>query len=836
MTDHKGLEARELRRGFAAEAFGFETTAELEETLEIIGQERAIEALQFGAGIRQEGYNLYALGPVGVGKHDVVDQFLRRRAEDEEVPSDWCYVHNFDEPNKPKMLELPAGQGLELRDDLARLIEELQVAIPAAFESDDYQTRRQAIDEIFKERQEDAFNSVHRKAEQEGVTILRTPAGIALAPVRDGEVIPPGEFEELPEEEREKVEQTIEELQEEMQSVLQQVPAWERERRDKERELNREVMGYAVHGSIEELREKYSECANVVSYLDDVEEDVVEKAAVFLQAGQRGAGLQGMGMGGAMSEGPGSGLGIAEAGPGMEADNPMGPDGTAALFRRYRVNVVVDHSETEGAPVVYEDQPTLDNLTGRVEYIARFGALLTDFNLIRPGAMHRANGGYLILDARKVLLQPFAWEQLKRVLRSKKIAIESGPQMMGMANTMSLEPQNIPLNLKVVLLGGRRLYYLLSAMDPEFLELFKVAADFEHDMDRHDESVRQYARYLNKLIDDDDLLPFTCAAIARVCERSSRAAGDREKFSTHAETMRDLLRESNYWATDRGAEVVDSQDVERAVEAKIRRNSRIRDRLAEHIHRDTLLIDTDGGEVGQINGLAVMQMGQFSFGKPGRITARVRPGSGKVVDIEREVDLGGPIHSKGVLILTGYLGARFATDFPLSLTASLVFEQSYGGVDGDSASLAEICALKSALSQLPLAQNVAVTGSVNQRGQVQPIGGVNDKIEGFFDVCERRGLTGKQGVIIPAANIKNLMVRKDVVDAVEEGKFHVWTVSHIDEATAILLGQKAGEADEDGQFPEDTINGRVQQRLRRMAERAVEFRGAHDGDGGKDSK
>ncbi len=820
MADLKPLSVAKLERTFSADDFAFDSTDELEETLDIIGQERAVEAVEFGVGIRQDGYNLYALGPTGVGKHDLVEQFLNRRAAGESAPSDWCYVHNFEKANQPRVLELPSGRGNALAEDTKRLIEEMQAAIPAAFESEDYQTRKQSIDEEFQERQEEAFEAVHRKAEDRGITILRTPAGIALAPVRDGEVIPPGEFESLPDEERERVEESIQELQEEMQESLKQVPKWERERREKIRELNQEVMGYAIEGPLEEMRDNYEDVEVVLDHLEDMEEDIVDHAQIFLQVAQesnhnaKGLGDMVDGSVGNFAMPPQSAEGQAQA-----------KAGAAVLFRRYRVNVLVDHSEAEGAPVVYEDQPSLNNLTGRVEYIAQFGALLTDFNLIRPGALHRANGGYLILDARKVLMQPFAWEQLKRVLHSGEIAIESRQQMMGLANTMSLEPEKVPLDIKVVLLGGRRLYYLLSEMDPEFLELFKVAADFEHDMERNGDTAPRYARYLSKLIADDDLMPFSSSAIARVCDRSSREARDREKFSTHAETLRDLLRESHYWARQRDGDdgVVTAEDVDKAIEAKVRRNSRIRDRMLEQIERRTLLIDTDGEQVGQVNGLAVLQLGQFAFGKPNRITARVRMGKGEVVDIEREVDLGGPIHSKGVLIIGGYLGARFARDFPLSLSASLVFEQSYGGVEGDSASLAELCALKSALADAPVAQNIAVTGSVNQRGCVQAIGGVNEKIEGFFDTCMGQKLTGNQGVVIPESNVKHLILRREVVEAVQEKKFRIWAVSHVDEAVAVLTGHSAGAADKEGRFPADTINGRVQRRLRDMAEQIVEF-------------
>ena len=825
MSEKQGLSAEELRRSHRAESFDFERTDEIEATLEIVGQDRAVEAIEFGVGIRQEGYNLYALGPTGVGKYDLVDNFLKRQASEEEAPGDWCYVHNFETANEPRALQLPAGEGKPFAEAMDKLIEELKAAIPAAFESEDYQTRKQAVDEEFQERQEKAFEEVNEKAAERDITILRTPAGIALAPVKDGEVVPPGEFESLPEEERKEVEEAIEELQSELQEALKKVPQWERERRERLKALNQDVMEYAIEGPIEELRQDYQDMEVVLEHLDDVQSHIVENAQGFLEAARGGSGGRpGGGHPAAMMSAQGGGPGANGPGQGgPQQQDPSESGAPAGLFRRYKVNVLVDHGGDEGAPVVYEDQPSLDNLTGRVEYVAQFGALLTDFNLIRPGSLHRANGGYLILDARKVLMQPFAWEQLKRVLQSGTITIESRRQMMGLANTMSLEPEEIPLDLKVVLLGERRLYYMLSQLDPDFLELFKVAADFEHDMVRNGESVQSYARYLSGLIDDDELKAFGADAIARVCDRSSREAADQERFSTHAETLRDLLREADYWADERGAEVVGAEDVNRAIEAKTRRNSRIRDRMFEQIERETILIDTEGRQEGQVNGLAVLQLGQFRFGRPNRITARVRMGKGEVVDIEREVDLGGPLHSKGVLIISGYLGSRFARDFPLSLSASLVFEQSYGGVDGDSASMAELCALKSALTGLELAQHIAMTGSVNQHGKVQAIGGVNEKIEGFFDLCESRGLSGDQGVIIPASNREHLMLRRDVVKAVKEGKFSVWTVNEVDEAMEILTGEKAGKRDDEGEFPADSINGQVEARLRELAEKALQF-------------
>ncbi|MFB6350773.1 MAG: Lon protease family protein [Bradymonadaceae bacterium] len=821
MTDSERVPVDQLRWRCEPDALEFEATDELEPFGEILGQERAIEAIEFGIGIEQDGYNLYALGPPAIGKHEVVERFLDKKADEEEPPPDWCYVHNFEEPNEPKALELPAGRGEPLKEDMEDLIEELKAIIPAAFESEDYQTRRQAIEEEFQQKQEEAFNQLQEEAEAEDVTVIRTPAGIALAPVRDGEVVPPDEFDELPEDEREEVEETIEELQDKFEEALKEVPRWERKRRQRIEELQEEVTRFAIQEPFDEYRDKYSDLEEVVEYLDAVQDDVVENAtdilkalrlqqqpelAQQLQQAQQGGGQQGGG--GQMAQ--------AQAQAGAAAQ---------AAFRQYQVNLLVDNADREGAPVVYEDHPTLENLVGRVEYVAQFGALMTDFNLIRDGALHRANGGYLILDARKVLMNRLSWEQLKRSLFADEVRIESTRQIMGMARTVSLEPESIPLDLKIVLVGSRRLYYLLCQVDPEFAELFKVSADFEEDMDRDDDVVEAYPQTLKGYIDENGLEPFEDDAIARVIERSVRVAGDQEKLSLESEAIQDLLREANYWAKDADREVVTDADVQQAIDAQIRRKSRIRDRLQEQIERETILIDTDGEEIGQINGLSVLHLDGYAFGKPNRITARARMGEGEVVDIEREVELGGPIHSKGVMILSGFLGARYAQNNPMSLSASLVFEQAYGGIEGDSASLAETIALVSALADVPVRQDYSVTGSMNQHGRVQAIGGINHKIEGFFETCKRRGLTGDQGVVMPSSNLEHLMVRHEIVEAVEKDQFQVYAVDHVDEALEILTGQQAGKRDEDGNFPEGTINYRVQKRLEDLAERARKFAG-----------
>jgi lon-related putative ATP-dependent protease len=790
------LEPNQLCQTCDPAQFDFETTEELEELSQIIGHDRATVAVRFGIGIQRAGYNLFALGPSGTGKRTTITHFLEGRAADEPVPSDWCYVNNFEESHEPNALRLAPGKGIELRKDMEQLLEELSTAIPATFESEDYQTRRQESQEEFQEKQEKALNQIQVKAEERGIALIRTPVGLAFAPVEDGEVVSPDEFQKLPEEKQDQVKKDIAELQEELQETMRQARQWERQSREKIKELDRQVAMFAVGHRIQELQEKYADLEDVVAYLKAVKDDVVENVDDFRRTGDEER--EGM-------------LGI-----------PM-QRVREAKFRRYQVNVLVDHSESEGAPVIYEEHPTYNNLIGRIEHIAQMGALVTDFNLIKPGALHRANGGYLLIDARELLMQPYAWEGLKRVLRGREVRIESLSQALSLVSTVSLEPEPIPLNVKVVLIGERLLYYLLGYYDPDFDELFKVEADFSDEMPRTPENDELYARLIATMARRDELQPFDREAVARIIQRSSRISGDSKKLSTHLLSVSGLLHEADYWASEAGNNVVTLKDVQKAIDQQINRADRIRERTQERIRRGTILIDTEGERIGQVNGLSVIGLGNFAFGRPSRITARTRLGKGSVVDIEREVDLGGPIHSKGVLILSGYLGARYATDYPMSLSASLVFEQSYGGVEGDSASLAELCALLSALAGVPIRQSLAVTGSVNQHGDVQPIGGVNEKIEGFFDACKAKGLTGDQAVLIPAANVEHLMLRQDVIEAAERGEFHVYPVKSVDEAIELLTGVPAGERDEEGAFPEGTINERVEARLIALAERQRDF-------------
>ncbi len=782
----KPLSAEDIYNRCDIEQFDFKTTAELEDLGEVIGQARALEAIHFGIGIRKRGYNLFALGPSGSGKHAVVDRLLKQKAAAAPAPFDWCYVNNFNAPHQPRVLQLPKGQGGRLCKDMHALLEELRSIIPIAFEGDDYRAQIQVLNDAFKSKQEDALDDVRKEAKKNHIALIRTPTGFAFAPLKGEEVIKPKEFSTLPAAERERLEALMNHLQEMLQKVLSQINQWRREVRDSLKCLNTDVALAAVGHLIDELREQYTEHPPVLTYLEQLQADVVANIDDFLNN-----------------------------------DETSGIDDK--LAKRYAVNLLVDNAATDGAPVIFEDNPTYQNLVGRIEHKALMGALFTDFTLIKAGALQRANNGYLVLEAVKVLQNPFAWEALKRALYADEIRISTIEQMLSLVSTVSIEPEAMPLNVKVVLLGDRTLYYLLHQFDPEFKELFKVAADFEDQMERNENNHRLYARLVATIARKESLRAFDRGGVARVIEYSTRASGSAHKLTTHMRSVCDLLCEADYWAEQHGREEVTAVDVQTAISAQERRSGRIQERLLESIQEKIILIDTQGEKVGQVNGLTVVDLGDTSFGLPTRITAQVRMGEGDVIDIEREVELGGPIHSKGVLILSSYLGGRYAQDFPLALSASLVFEQSYGEVEGDSASSAELYALLSVLADLPVNQGLAVTGSVNQFGQVQAIGGVNEKIEGFYDTCCLQGLTGKQGVLIPASNVQDLMLRADVVEAVRTGRFNIYPIATIDEGISLLTGVEAGSLDDDGNYPEGTVNDLVFDRLLRFAQMRHEF-------------
>lgn len=783
----------------------FDTVLDLPDPPGLIGQERAVEAVKFAIGIQHSGFNLFVLGPAGTGKHTLINDLLRQSAAAAPTPPDWCYVNNFTDPHRPRRLMLPAGRGRPLKEAMERLVADLQVALPAAFERDDYRARRDVLEQEFKKRTDEAFGDLQQRAEQKSITLIRTPMGLALAPTRNGEVISPDTFRRMAEADRKRITGEMEVFQKELEAIVRQIPDWEREHRDAVRQLNRSVTAQTVSRPLAELRGNYVDLPEVIAYFDAVERDILENADEFMARNRAEAGGE--------SVPP-----IAQ----MMRELPT--------FRRYQINVMVDNSGTQGAPVVFEDHPTYQSLMGRVEHLARFGALTTDFTLIVPGSLHRANGGYLVLDGERLIGAPFSWDSLKRALRSGEIRLLSLEQLMSLQSTVSLEPESIPLEVKVVLIGSPLLYYLLTEYDSDFKELFKVAADFDDTVDRSPESSLLYARVIAATVRREKLRPLDRMGVARAIEYSSRLSGDAEKLSTQMQHLTDLLQEADYQAGVKKLERIGAAELQAAIDAQRRRGDRMYQRLQEEIARNTLRIETSGERIGQVNGLAVTGLGDFSFGHPSRISARVRLGQGEVIDIERQVALGGPLHSKGVLILSGFLGGRFGRSGPLSLTASLVFEQSYGGIDGDSASSAELYALLSALADVPIRQCYAVTGSVDQHGFIQAIGGVNEKIEGFFDVCNRRGLDGNQGVLIPAANVKHLMLREDVVAACTADRFHVVPVETIDQGIEILTGLPAGELDITGEYPAGTINQRIVVRLGAFAARMERHRSARRGD------
>jgi lon-related putative ATP-dependent protease len=751
-----------------------------------LGQERAIEAIRFGIDMAQDGYNIFVLGPLGSGRHVLVERLVSDRAREKGAPFDWCYVNNFKDTERPRALRFPPGLGRRFRDGMQQLIEEMRLAIPAVFEGDDYRNQLQAIEKETQAKVDEQWKSLQELAEKDDVAVLQTPTGYVLAPVVDGKVIGDKEFSKLPEKRQETIQEAIQRLGKELQARVEIMPKIRKEHRERVRALDQEVIAHAVSLQFADLKRHYEELPRVSAYLDDVQENIIENAQDFRQQ-----------------------------------ETPVLPflsRDSSELFSQYEVNLVVDNADEESAPVIYEPNPSHPNIIGRIEHRAEMGALVTDFSMIRSGSLLQANGGYLVLDVRRVLTMPFVWDALKQALWSGQARIESPGESYGFVSTTTLKPEPIPLDIKVILIGERWLYYLLSHYDAEFGSLFKVAADIDDDLLRNDENVQQYARMITRQVERLSLLPLTAAAIQRAIEERARSAGDSERLSTHIRSLDDLLAQASHWAKERGADRVDVEDVTRAIAERRRRLGRLQSRTIDAIKRDTLLIDTSGERVGQVNGLSVVDLGEFRYGHPVRITATTRIGTGNVVDIEREVELGGAIHSKGMLILSSALSSRYAPTVPLSLQGSVVFEQSYGGVEGDSASVAELCALLSSLSGLPISQNFAVTGSVNQLGQVQAIGGANEKIEGFFDVCSERGLDGSHGVVIPQDNVKHLMLREDVVDAVSRGEFSVFAVRHIDEAISILTGVDAGERDDMGTFPDGSVNALVEQQLVTYAE------------------
>lgn len=790
----KEITADEARAACRVEDLGCLHTDDLKPLETIIGQERAVKALEFGLGIQAEGFNIFVAGPPGTGKNTAVKAFLEEVAREKPAPSDWCYVHNFRDSYRPRALKLPAGMGAELARDMQNLVKTARREIPRAFASEEYARKKEEIMAAFDARKEQLLHQLHARARAAGFTIQGAPGGIFIIPVVGDEMIKEEDFARLPQEERAAILQRREALEQEVARTFRELHNLEHEAADALQRLESEIAAFAVGHLFVHLLGKYGSLPDVKAYLEAVQQDMLNNIGLF-RGETRGS------------------------------EGPVPPWLRETPFRKYEVNVLVDNSELKGAPVILELNPTYADLFGRIEKEAHFGTLVTDFTMIRSGSLHRANGGYIVIPVEDLLRNLFAWDGLKRALRDKEITIEEPGERLGLGAAKTLRPEPIPLQVKVILLGEPLYYYLLYLFDPDFRELFKVKAEFDTRMDRNPENLRKYAAFFCTLCEKENLLHLDASAVAKLVEYGSRLAEDQTKLSTRFAEIADVVREACHYARQEGAGYTTAEHVKRAIDASFYRSNLIQERIQEMFARGTLLLDVTGAKVGQVNGLSVLSLGDLNFGKPSRITASVAAGKDGVIDIEREARLGGRIHTKGVLILSGYLAERYARDIPLSLSARLVFEQSYEGIEGDSASCAELFALLSALADVPMKQNLAVTGSINQKGEIQPVGGINEKIEGFFDVCRVKGLTGDQGVIIPAANAENLMLREDVVQAIRDGKFHVYLSSTVDEGVELLTGLPAGERGPDGMFPEGSFNALVAARLLELSERIREFGG-----------
>lgn len=770
------------------DSLGFTTTDDLEPFRGILGQERAVEALQFGVAMHRPGYNVFVMGDPGTGRFSYVQRYLRTEAKRQITPQDYVYVNNFDDPREPWVISLTPGSAGELIETIDRFIDNLLATFPAVFEHPAYQQKKSAIDRAFNQRYDRALDSVERRAHDKSIALYRDSQNIAFTPMKEGKALDEADFAQLPEEERERFHSDISELEEVLNQELASLPQWKRESSNQLRELNEETITEALQPLLEPLLEQYSGNQAICDYLQAMRQNLLKTVIDQLVEERQ-----------------------------LEAR----PDAfkKQLLIEQYSPSLVVGHHTNGGAPVVHEPHPSYDNLFGRIEYTPEQGALITSYRHIRSGALHRANGGFLLLEAEKLLGEPFVWDALKRSLHSRQLKMESPWADMGRLATVSLTPQVIPLDVKVVIIGSRQVYYALQDLDPDFQEMFRVLVDFDEDLARTPESIEGMAQLLKTRTSEEGLAPLTAAAVARVLTYSTRLAEHQKRLSARISDIFQLVAEADFTRQLAGDPVTDTAHIERALRAKETRTGRVSARIHEDMLSGVILIDTDGAAVGKCNGLTVLEVGDSVFGLPARISATVYPGGSGIVDIEREVNLGQPIHSKGVMILTGFLGSRYAQKHPLEISASIALEQSYGYVDGDSASLGEVCTLISALSRTPLKQCFAITGSINQFGEVQAVGGLNEKIEGFFRLCQARGLTGEQGVIIPRSNVPNLMLGEEVLQAVRAGQFSVYGVSRVDEALALLAGEPAGDMNDEGDFAEGSINARVVARLAEIAER-----------------
>jgi lon-related putative ATP-dependent protease len=786
----KPLGVDELYKCCNQDIFKFNSTEELPDIVEIIGQDRALRSIDFGLNLDSKGFNIFVLGENGTGKLTTIKSVLAKKAADEPVPPDWCYVFNFKDQDVPLAISLPPGSASVFHKDMEELIRIIKVEISKVFESKEYEKQKSKILEDFQKKQKDLFSSLEEEAEGKGFSIRKSVGGLMIVPVKKGgEPLTEEEYEALDEGTRVKVDEIGKELQEKLNDIAREVRESEKNVKELLAKLEKDATLSAVGHYMEEMKIKYKEYEKIVTYLSDVTEDILGHIEDFKVQEEQTPPLPFMK---------------------MQKQEPN--------FTRYKVNVLVNNQDTKGAPCIYESNPTFFNLLGRLEYRFQYGMATTDFSMIKAGALHKANGGYLILNALDLLKNMFSYDVLKRAIKNREIKIEDILEQYRMIATSTLRPQAIPLTVKVILLGIPYLYYLLHNLDEEYRELFKVKADFDSRMALSEDSMLAYAAFVGSCCKKENLMPFDRSGVSKVVEYGSRLAGHQEKLSSRFSDIADLLRESHYWAKKAGGHIVTTEHVEKAINEKVYRTNRIEERLQEMIVEGTLIIDTSGAKVGQVNGLAVLDMGDYSFGKPSRITASTYAGKGGVINIERETKMSGRIHEKAILILSHYIGSTYARKKSVSFTASITFEQLYDMVEGDSATCAELYTILSSLSGLPLKQNIAVTGSMDQNGDVQPIGGVNEKIEGFFELCKIRGLDGTHGVIIPRKNVHHLMLKKEVVDAVREGKFSIFPIEKVEEGLEIFTDTPMGRMNEDGTFPEGTIHHLVMKRLTEITE------------------
>jgi len=790
MTSRKHrLEPEKLRWTCDPALFDFETTEELPDLDYAIGQKRALRSIEFGLGMEGTGFNLFVSGETGTSRTSTIRNMLKKRAKEEPKPSDWVYVNNFKDSDSAFSLALPAGKGGELAADMKVLVDAFRTDIPKALESPEYEARRAEILDEYQKSNNDLFQTLEKESAKHSFALQRTVSGLVIVPQKEGRNYTQEEYEGLTDKKRQKLDLTGKKLTEKLNEVLRRVRDNEKLTKDALAQADRDLGMSCLGHRLGPLKERYAGLEKVQAYLDAVQEDILNNLEDFKPHS-------------AQPQIPGIK---------MTRQEPT--------FERYEVNVLVDNKETEGAPVVFEANPTYNNLFGRIEHVMQYGGVaVTDFTMIRSGALHRANGGYLVIDAREVLINPFVWDALKRCIRTGDIRIEDVLEQYRFMTMVTLKPEAVAMQTKIIMIGTPWIYYLLFYMDPDYRKFFKVKAEFDSRLARTPEIMQDYALFVGTHCRCEKLLHFDRTGVARLLEYTSRMVEDQHKVSSQFMEISDFIREVSFWARKDGHTVVTGDDVLRAAGEKLYRVNRIEERMHELYEDGSIMVDTDGSVIGQINGLSVIGLGDHTFGRPARITARVYTGQAGMVNIEREVKLSGPIHDKGVMILTGYLGGTFAVERPLSLSASICFEQSYDGIEGDSASSTELYALLSALSGVPIKQGIAVTGSVNQRGMIQPIGGVNFKIEGFFAVCRSQGLTGHQGVMIPKANERHLMLNDEVMEAVAAGQFHIWSVETIEQGIEILTGMKAGERSKHGEFPKKTVFHQVDKRLSEMAE------------------